>query len=130
MGGDDKLMYNYSVSLIIPAAHKADADKLAQALGHAPPGVPTFVAELSSDGVSVTHYGCHTYAQQAFVDTLTAAQQGLLPSLPWASYGLTEKDVQSVVQGLTVRIAKGTVADTWPDCMAAANVTLRETDII
>lgn len=107
-------MFNYSVSIIVPAARKADADKLAQALGHAPPGVPTFVAELSSDGVSVTHYGCHTYAQQAFVDLLSAAALGALPP------GL--EAYKDVVAALTVRIAKGTVADTWNACKAAAGV--------
>lgn len=114
--------FPYSISLIVPAAHKADADKLAQALGHAPPGVPTFVAELSSDGVNVTHYGCHTYAQQAFVDLLTAASQGTLPPVPWADYGLTEQDVAEVLQALTARVAGGTVADTWPAAKEAAGV--------
>lgn len=59
-----------SVVLIIPAALKSDADTLAELLGYGP---NSYSVPLSADGTEpATHYGLHTWAEQSFLDMLSA----------------------------------------------------------
>lgn len=119
--------YSYSVSLIVPAAMLDKAQHLAWAIGHDEPPLDCFGAELTSDGATVTHYGLHTYAMQSFVDILVGAQQGQLPPIPWADYGLTEQDVLDVVASMTIEYLDGGTAETtWANAALAAGVSLFE----
>jgi hypothetical protein len=60
----------FSVVLIIPAELRDDANALAEAIGHGP---NNYSVALSGDGQEpATHYGLHTWAQQAFIDLLAS----------------------------------------------------------
>lgn len=132
-------MFTYSVSLIIPAAMQAKANKMSVAMGHDEGSGDTFIVPLSSDGTNITHYGCHTYAREMFVNILQGAKAGTIPAKPprrdgvvseWADEDLTVVDVDDVMKGMTVVAQIGTVDDTWPACKKAAGVeTLQETGI-
>jgi hypothetical protein len=74
-------LWTYSIVMIAPAATKDGANAIAEALGHGP---NNFSATLSSDGKSITHYGCRTQAQQSFVDLLAGMGQGQLPPIEGA----------------------------------------------
>jgi hypothetical protein len=100
--------FSYSVVLLLPATLQDKGNRLACALGYDELPGKTFIAPASADGVEpATHYGCHTWAQQSFVDTLNAAAQGQLPAVDWAAYGLTEPDMQGVVASLVVSVRVG-----------------------
>lgn len=115
--------YTYSVSLIVPAALREKAQRLAWAIGHDEPPLDSFTAELSSDGINITHYGLHTYAVPEFAAMLSAAQQGQLPPIPWSDYGLTEQDVTDLMSAMTVVAAEGLDSQlTWPVAKEQAGV--------
>ena len=119
-------MYNYSVSLIIPAANQLAANKLACALGFDVLPGNTFSVPLSSDGENVTHYGAHTYAEQSFVDMLNSAKAGILPPVLWTDYELDEAKAGAAVAALIDVAQIGTAQDTWPVAMALSAVTKYE----
>lgn len=103
------------------------AQRLAWAIGHDEPPLDCFGAELTSDGATITHYGLHTYATQTFVDILLGAQQGQLPPIQWADYGITEQDVLEAVAAMTIEYLDGGAAETtWPAALAVAGVSLLE----
>lgn len=74
-------LWIYSIVMIAPAATKDGANAIAEALGH---GANNFSATLSTDGQSITHYGCRTQAQQSFVDLLAGMGQGEFPPIEGA----------------------------------------------
>ncbi len=74
-------LWTYSIVMIAPAATKDGANVIAEALGH---GANNFSATLSTDGQSITHYGCRTQAQQSFVDLLAGMGQGEFPPIEGA----------------------------------------------
>ena len=81
----------YSVVLLIPAAVQAQADQVAAGLGHGP---DNFSVPLSSDGSEpATWFGCRSQAQQSFIDMLTAAGEGELPTIE----GMTPQEVGAVL---------------------------------
>jgi hypothetical protein len=65
-----------SAVLIIPAADLAKANTLAIYMGWGP---NSYSVPLTSDGTTTTHWGLHTWADDAFVAMLTAAGQGQMP---------------------------------------------------
>lgn len=120
--------YTYSVSLIVPAALHEKAQRLAWAIGNDEPPLDSFSAELSSDGTDITHYGLHTYAVPEFAAMLSAAQQGQLPPIPWADYGLTEQDVLDLMGAMTVVAMEEVEAQvTWQQAKDAAGVEVLDT---
>lgn len=89
----------YSVVLLIPAAVQAQADQVAAGLGHGP---NNFSVALSSDGSEpATWYGCRTQAQQSFIDMLTAAGQGELPTIE----GMTPQEVGAVLMQMQADVS-------------------------
>ena len=56
-----------SAVLIIPAAMRDAANAVGAAMNWGP---DNYTIPLSSDGVSVTHYGCRTYVSQEFITML------------------------------------------------------------
>lgn len=73
----------YSLVLILPADYQDDGNTLACGLGlDVPPG-KTYTIPLSASGTGApTHYGCHTWARQSFLDMMNAAEQGSAPTIP------------------------------------------------
>lgn len=99
-----------SVSLAVSAAVKADANRLAVAMGWDTAPGATFSVPLSAAGsLPATHWACHTWAGDEFVSTLTAAAGGALPAIPWADFGLTEGKVTDVLAALLSRVQTGAV---------------------
>lgn len=97
--------WTLSIVMVVPAAQRDTANKLACALGHDVMPGRTFSVPLSSDGSEpATHYGCRTAAQQSFVDLLTAAGQGELPDVSWADFELTAGDIPAVLAALVIDV--------------------------
>jgi len=66
--------------LILPAALREAGSQLAISMGHdVPPGDTFSVALVPIGGSEPTHYGCHTWATEAFKATIEAALQGNFP---------------------------------------------------
>lgn len=93
-----------SLVLIVPESQKAVGDSVAMALGHA--DADTYIIPLSASGqFPATHYGCHTWATEQFVDTIQACKaQVALPPAPWGAVGLSEADVFSMCGALILSI--------------------------
>lgn len=70
------------ISLIIPASIKADADTLAQYMGWADPGAPSYTIPLSADGSEpATHWGLHIVnPPPVFLAMLDSAAEGEMPT--------------------------------------------------
>lgn len=96
-----------SVVLILPAHLRDDGNRLACALGHDTLPGTTYGTPLSPTGSEPpTHYGARTWAEQSFVDTLNAAAEGSVPTIQWATFGLTEEAVSRVVRGLVYSVVE------------------------
>jgi hypothetical protein len=104
--------YIYSVALMIPAGLRDEANRLACAIGHDEMPGHTFAVPVSSDGQEpASHYACHTWAQQSFVDLLASAGAGVLPEIEWGEYDLTVDDVAAVLTALVVSAPQATMLD-------------------
>lgn len=103
--------FAYSVTLIVPTSGREAANRLSKALGRDAADPPkTFVVPLSGDGSKpATHFGCHAWADQSFVDLLTAAGEGTLPEVDWEAFGLTEARVFEVLGGMISHVTTGKV---------------------
>lgn len=89
----------YSVVLLIPAAVQDQADQVAAGIGHGP---DNFSVPLSENGSEpATWYGCRAQTQQSFIDMLTAAGQGELPTIE----GMSPKEVAEVLMQLQADIS-------------------------
>lgn len=119
-------MIRYAVAAILPAADRADGDRLAWALGYQPDpaqGYSTFGVPLSADGAKpATHYGFNAQATAPeFVALLQGAKGGVLPPIDWPAYGLTADRVLTVVAGMQVEVADSAAAP-WPALLARVGV--------
>lgn len=91
-----------SLTLIVPAAQRDAANRLACALGTDTLPGSSYNVPLSATGAApATHYGCHAWASDGFVATLGAAIGGTVPALDLDAVGLTETDVAGVLAMLT-----------------------------
>lgn len=113
------MSYPYAVAAILPAADRADGDKLSWALAYQPERSSTFSVALSQTGAEpATHYGYNAQAaEQSFVDMLQGAAQGQLPAIDWAAYGLTSQRVLELVAAMEVEIT-ATAERPWPALLA------------
>jgi hypothetical protein len=117
---------SYSVSIIVPAALRETANKMAEAMGYGP---NTYVSPLSASGKEpVTHYGMHTSASAAFVKMLQDVGSGKVPDAPWTDHGLTEADVSQVLGTMKVEIAPFDPNTYW-DLVAEQGLQLVETPL-
>ncbi len=107
-------LWTYSIVMIAPAATKDGADAIAEALGHGP---NNFSATLSTDGQSITHYGCRTQAQQSFVDLLAEMGQGEFPSIE----GANPRVIEAILASLIIDIQDGADGATHFNAMLEAN---------
>ena len=87
-------------NLVVPASLRADANRLAAALGYQPldaePG--TFSMDMG------THYGASFWGSTSFRDLLAAGKGGTLPQVVWADYGLTRARVAAVLAGIDAEV--------------------------
>lgn len=113
--------WNLSIVLIVPAELQDKANRLSCALGHDVLPGNTFSVPLSSDGETVTHYGCRTSAKQEFVDILTAAGAGMLPP----GFPDPLEDVQEVLAAQIVDVQDAGQMQTHFDAVLAANELTR-----
>jgi hypothetical protein len=97
-------LWVYSICMTIPAALQAQANQLAEGLGHGP---GNFSNPLSATGEQpATHYGCFTSVQESFVQLLTAAGQGTLPQVE----GMTPEEVGLTMMSLVADVQYQTIA--------------------
>ncbi len=93
--------FDYSLAFMVPDAHRAEANRLACALGHDQLPGNTFSVGLSADGSEpATHWACHSWVQEIFIKTLFAAGEGHLPEVIWSDFELTEKEVFEILSKL------------------------------
>mgnify|MGYP000406511121 FL=1 len=113
----------YSTVLIIPAALLTEANALGNALGYGP---ESYTVPLSSDGETVTHYGGHTYATDAFFALIDGALGGTLPP-EVTDAGFSIEDVAALLSVLIVS-APGSAMDpegeTYSDPAAHFNAVI------
>lgn len=107
-----------AIASIVPAEYRTDGDLLMQALGYQPDpatGASTYSVPLSATGTEpATHYGCNAQAAEPEVaQMLQGAQQGVLPPIDWAAYGLTPERVLAVVAAMQSEVAAPSAAP-WP----------------
>lgn len=101
------MTYSYSASIVIPAASQSDGNAFAEALGWGP---NNFSVPLSANGQEpATHYGCHTRANQTFVDMVGSAQQGEFPPVPNAA---------TIFPLLSIKIEQAEGAPSWQALLA------------
>lgn len=112
------MSYDFSVVLIVPIERQDAANLLACALGYDELPGHTFGRPLSATGAApATHLGCHTWAEQALLDMLTAfATDGTLPPGAWADVGLTESEARDVITALRVKVGS-TPLVTWVEAL-------------
>lgn len=100
-----------SLVILTPAANLQAANLLGTAFGLGDHNftVPLGPAESDSPEPEVTHYGMlHQASLPDFRDTVFAAKEGNLPPIEWADYGVTEEQVQAVIDALVVDVAEST----------------------
>ena len=107
-------LWTYSIVMIAPAATKDGANAIAEALGH---GANNFSATLSTDGQSITHYGCRTQAQQSFVDLLAGMGQGEFPPIE----GVDPQVIGAILGSLIIDIQDGADGATHFNAVLEAN---------
>lgn len=119
-------LWTLSIVMIVPAALRETANRLACALGHDELPGSTYSVPLSADGADpATHYGCRTAAQPSFAAILAAAGGGSLPEIDWAAYDLSEADIAAVLAGLIANVRPAQQADGHFDDVLAAHGLMR-----
>jgi len=95
------MSYPFSLALVISDANRVNANLLACVLGHdVYPGNTYSVPLAATAEGPATHWGCHSWVQQSFLDLLAGAAQGSLPPVDWSEVGLTEQDILVVLSDL------------------------------
>ena len=71
------MSYDYTVTLITPAANSDTANKIARAFDPDIGGQNTFKIGYSNDGNEpITHYIAHTWARESFIDQINSIKEG------------------------------------------------------
>jgi hypothetical protein len=113
---------------IFSDADKPDANKLATAMDHCPPGADEYTVPLSPDGTSPpTHWLCHSFCIEAFAQMLGGIGQGVLPEPEaggtWEDYGLTVERVWQLMGSAVVSCIEGADPQTHvSDVLTAAGL--------
>jgi hypothetical protein len=98
-----------SLVILTPVANLQAANLLGTAFGLGDHNftVPLGPAESDNPEPEITHYGMlHQASLPDFRDTVFAAKEGNLPPIEWADYGVTEAQVQAVIDALIVDVAE------------------------
>jgi hypothetical protein len=93
-----------SCVLLIPANLKAKANALSRAMGWADADDDSYSVPLSASGAEpASHYGLHSWVDDAFVGMLQGASQGQMPA-PLVAAGYPPADFAAVVGALIVSL--------------------------
>lgn len=102
------MSWTRSLSLMVPASARADADALMAALGRGP---DTFSVPMAPGRTgSPTAWGAHTYDDAL----LAILEAGTLPAgIDWAAHGLTQRRAQDALAAIRFRavVGRGSVAN-------------------
>jgi hypothetical protein len=79
------MSYTYSAVLVTPADQLEDANKVGSALGYS---ANEFTVPASSDGINVTHYYCHTWANETFAQMVEMLGLGETPPADFEAAGI------------------------------------------
>lgn len=106
------MAFDRSCSLVVPAADKADANRLMAGLGVGNLGDENFAARLSSSGAEpATHFGAHAWQEAAVAVVWSAlpTNDGTLPTIQgvWGDFGLTDITAKAAAASLTVSVVTG-----------------------
>lgn len=105
------MTFDRSCSLVVPAASKADANRLVAGLGAGQLGDDNFAARLSASAAEpATHFGAHSWqeADDAAIWSALPTAGGTLPEgVVWGDYDLTEATAKAAAATLTVSVVTG-----------------------
>jgi hypothetical protein len=96
--------YTYSAVLITPANQLEDANKVGLALGYSN---NEFTVPASNNNVDVTHYFCHTWANEVFDQMVKGLGEGTPPQADYESAGLTQEQYLTALSKLIVSCKDG-----------------------
>ena len=111
------MAYTYSAVLITPADQLEDANKVGLALGYS---ANEFTIPASSDGENVTHYFCHSWANEVFDGMVSGLNEGTLPTADLEKAGLTEGQYITALSRMIVSCRDGADPQTHVDEVLAA----------
>ena len=117
------MSFDFSVALIVPKAYQAKADRIACAMGFDELPGTTFSVPFTSDGVTITHYGCLTWANEDFIQILDAFAQGQtpIPETTWTAYGIGLTAVKDTLAHMIIGPLETTDPNGNLDAVLAAN---------
>ena len=117
------MSFDFSVALIVPKAYQVKADRIAAAMGFAELPASTFCVPFTSDGVTVTHYGCLTWGNETFMSVLDAFAQGQtpLPETTWSAFGIGLANVKDTLAHMIIGPMETTDPNGNLDAVLAAN---------
>lgn len=113
----------YNISILVPAAHRDNANRFMCAIGKDVLPGQTFIAP-SAAGKSgpATHYGCQGAETQEFIDLIQAAKTGTLPTgITWSDYDLTEGQARAACATMVIYVQNATEPDNYYEAVLAAN---------
>jgi hypothetical protein len=98
------MAYTFSAVLVTPADQIVDANKLGLALGYSN---NEFTVPASIDGINVTHYYCHTWANEVFDAMVRGLGEGTPPAADYEAAGLTVEEYLTALSRLIVSCRDG-----------------------
>jgi hypothetical protein len=98
------MSYTFSAVLVTPADQLEDANKVGLALGYS---ANEFTVPASSDGINVTHYYCHTWANEVFDSMVKGLGEGTPPAADYEAAGLTIEQYYTALSRLIVSCRDG-----------------------
>jgi hypothetical protein len=98
------MAYTYSAVLVTPADQLEAANKVGLALGYSN---NEFTVPASSDGTTITHYYCHTWANEVFDAMVKCLGEGTPPAADYEAAGLTVEQYFTALLRLIVSCRDG-----------------------
>jgi hypothetical protein len=98
------MSYTFSAVLVTPADQLEDANKVGLALGYS---ANEFTVPASSDGTTITHYYCHTWANEVFDAMVKGLGEGTPPAADYEAAGLTAEQYMLALSRLIVSCRDG-----------------------
>jgi hypothetical protein len=98
------MAYTFSAVLVTPSDQLAEANKVGLALGYSD---NEFTVPASSDGTTITHYYCHTWANEVFDGMVKGLGEGIPPAADYEAAGLTAGQYMTALSRLIVSCRDG-----------------------
>jgi hypothetical protein len=98
------MSYTYSAVLVTPADQLEDANKVGLALGYSS---NEFTVPASDNGTDITHYYCHTWANEVFDGMVKGLGEGTPPAADYEAAGLTVEQYITALSRLIVSCRDG-----------------------